>query len=96
MRRRHQGVTGEPAPRGQVGRRAGIERDETEHGARLKRLNPESQLQYELPAAEVAGIPGGVRDHPINFASASSFGSTASRGSDGRPKMARSTPAAAT
>ena len=89
-------MTGEPTPRGQVGRRAGIERDETEHGAGLERLHPESQLQDEVPAAEVAGIPGGVRDHPINFASASSFGSTASRGSEGSPKMARSTPAAAT
>ena len=43
-----------------------------------------------------AGLPpGAVRQSRINFAYASSRGSTDSRGSDGRPKIARETPAPA-
>ena len=95
MIRGHEGVTGETAPGGEIGTRARIDRHQTQQRAGLELLDPETQLQHELTAAEVAGVPGRVGDHPISFASASSRGSTASRGSDGSPKIARSTPAVA-
>src|SRR5262245_24141105 len=101
--RRRQRVAREPAPRRQVFGRAGVMRDETQHLSGTHRLHASAERQQQDAAREVRGIPHGVGTfeivrrlaHEISFASASSRGSTLSRPSDGSPKIARSTPAAA-
>ena len=57
---REQRMPGQPAPRREVSRRAGIERDEPEHRARVQRLHAKAKLHDEISAAEVAGIPAGI------------------------------------
>ena len=57
---REQRVPGEPAPRRKIGRRAGVLGHELQHGARPQRLYAKAQLQYEIAAAEVAGVPCGI------------------------------------
>ena len=50
-------VAGQPAPGGHVGRRAGIEGDDPDDLARPHPVEPALELEHELAAAEVAGIP---------------------------------------
>ena len=50
-------VPGQPAPGGYVGRRAGIEGDDLDDLARPHPAEPALELEHELTAAEVAGIP---------------------------------------
>src|SRR6185369_4434732 len=53
-------MTGQRAPGRQVFRSAGVARREAQHLAALHRLEPESELEDEVAAAEVAGVPLGV------------------------------------
>jgi len=50
-------VAGQPAPGGHVGRRAGIQGDDLDDLARPHAVEPALELEHELAAAEVAGIP---------------------------------------
>jgi hypothetical protein len=62
-------VTGEPAPRGNVFGRAGVAGDETQHLARAQSAHAHPQLQYQITAAGITGIPDfiGASAHPRNL-----------------------------
>src|SRR2546426_6486963 len=61
MRARHQRVAGHPTPRGQIGGRAAVERDELHDLPRLHAGQSRPELEDELTAAELAGVPGLIR-----------------------------------
>jgi hypothetical protein len=54
---REQRVPGQPAPRRKIRRRAGVPRDELQHGAWRQTIHAKPQLQHQVAAAEVAGVP---------------------------------------
>ena len=62
MVRGEQGVPGKPAPCRKISRRARVQGDEAQHRARRQRFHAKPQLQHEIAAAEVAGIPCRIGD----------------------------------
>ena len=54
-------MAGHPAPRGQIGGRAAVERDELHDLPRLHAGQSGPELEDELAAAEIAGVPGLIR-----------------------------------
>lgn len=53
----HKSLAGHPAPRWQIVARAGIGRVNPDHLARRHLLHEETQLNDEVAATEVAGVP---------------------------------------
>jgi hypothetical protein len=50
-------MSGHPAPRRHVGRRAGIARDQLEELARAQTPHPLAQLEHKLATSQIARVP---------------------------------------